>query len=128
MKTTKTTLILAYLILLLAFAGCKKDGTGGEATVATIAKHHERAIPHATIYIKYGAKDFPGSDVGSYNASQVTDRNGHTHFENLLKGNYYFYGVGYDSSAQTVVKGGVGLKIDRKNRKEETELIVPITE
>lgn len=124
MKSTFTILTLAVFV----FASCKKNGTGGKATVAAITKHHDRKIPFSTVYIKYGAKEFPGSDIGKYDASQKTDKEGHTHFEGLLQGNYYFYGVGYDSVAKAPVKGGVGLEIKRRERKQEFELNVPITE
>lgn len=124
MKNKITSLVIAIFVI----ASCKKNGTGGDATVAAITKHHDREIPFSTVYIKYGAKEFPGTDVSKYDASQKTDKEGHTHFEGLRYGDYYFYGVGYDSVAQAVVKGGVGLKIKRKERKQEFELKVPITE
>lgn len=124
MKTKITTLIVTIFIV----ASCKKNGTGGEATVAAITRHHDRPIPFSTVYIKYGAKEFPGSDVSKYDASQTTDKEGHTHFEGLRYGDYYFYGVGYDSLAQAPVEGGVGLRIKRKERKQEFELNVPVTE
>ena len=117
-----------YFLFLLLMIACKKNGVGGEATVAAITKHHDRPIPFSTVYIKYGAEDFPGTDVSKYDASQKTDKEGHTHFENLLMGDYYFYGVGYDSVAQAEVKGGVGLQIKRSEKKEEFELVVPVTE
>ena len=120
-------MIIMVISLVLAVS-CKKNGTGGEATVAAITKHHERKIPFSKVYIKYGAKEFPGIDVSKYDASQTTDKEGHTHFENLRYGDYYFYGIGYDSVAQAVVKGGVGLDIKRNERKQEFELNVSITE
>ena len=124
----KKTIVLAFIAVMAGGLSCKKNGTGGEATVAAITKHHDRAIPFSTVYIKYGAKEFPGTDVSKYDASQTTDKEGHTHFEKLRHGDYYFYGVGYDSVAQAVVKGGVGLQIKRKERKQEFELKVPVTE
>lgn len=124
----KTKISIITLFIAFAFIACKKNGTGGQVTVAAITKHHDRHIPFSTVYIKYGAKDFPGADVSKYDASQQTDKEGHTHFENLRYGNYYFYGIGYDSVAQATVKGGVALKIKWKERKEEIELNVPITE
>lgn len=124
MKNKITALVMAIFVI----ASCKKNGTGGDATVAAMTKHHDREIPFSTVYIKYGAKEFPGADVSKYDASQKTDKEGHTHFEGLRYGDYYFYGVGYDSVAQAVVKGGVGLQIKRKERKKEFELKVPVTE
>lgn len=126
MKTT--TKLIAVVLLIFAITSCKKNGTGGEATVAAITKHHDREIPFTTVYIKYDAKEFPGEDVSKYDANQQTDAEGHTHFEGLLPGNYYFYAIGYDSVSQAIVKGGVHLKIKRSERKKEIELKVPVTE
>ena len=124
----KTKISIIALIAVFIISACKKNGTGGQVTVAAITKHHDRHIPFSTVYIKYDAKEFPGDDVSKYDAKQTTDKEGHTHFEGLRYGNYYFYGVGYDSVAQATVKGGVALKIKWKERKEEIELNVPITE
>lgn len=128
-KTMKTTFkILTAILAITIISSCKKNGTGGDATVAAITKHHDRLIPFSTVYIKYDAKEFPGEDVSKYDANQQTDAEGHTHFKELRPGNYYFYGVGYDSVAQAIVKGGVHLKIKWSERKEEIEQDVPITE
>jgi hypothetical protein len=104
--------ITAILVVTMFFSAssissCKKNSTGGDATIAASAKHHERTIPYSVIYIKYGAKEFPGNDVSKYDNSQKTDRHGHTHFENIRPGNYYLYGVGYDSAIMHHVTGGV---------------------
>lgn len=122
------TKIITTVIVIIVIASCKKEGTGGDATVATIVQHHSKKIPFATVYVKYGAKEFPGADVSKYDANQKTDKEGHTHFEVLQKGDYYFYGVGYDSAISAVVVGGVPLTIKRKERKSEIELNVPVTE
>jgi hypothetical protein len=124
MKIKTTVAIIACLI---TFA-CKKEGTGGSTTVATIVKHHEKLIPYATVYVKYGAKDFPGEDVSKYDASEVTDKSAHVHFEDLRKGDYYFYAVGYDSSIAEVVKGGTGIKISRKDKDKHLDLNLPVVE
>lgn len=126
MKTTIRTFLT--LLAIAAIVSCKKNGTGGDSTVAAITRHHERNIPFSTVYIKYDAKEFPGEDVSQYDANQKTDKEGHTHFEGLRYGHYYFYGVGYDSVSQAVVKGGIGVQIKWKERKDELEVIVPITE
>ena len=124
----KTKISIIALLCVLTIVSCKKEGTGGSATVAAIVQHHGKNIPFSTVYIKYGAKDFPGDDVSKYDANQKTDKEGHTHFEGLQKGDYFFYAVGYDSAAAATVKGGVGLKISRKERKSELEQVVSVTE
>ncbi len=122
------TKIIAALLAVIVITSCKKEGTGGDATVATIIQHHGKNIPFSTVYIKYNAKDFPGEDVSKYDANQKTDIEGHTHFEGLQKGDYYFYAIGYDSASAAIVKGGVAYKISRKKRKEKHELFVSVTE
>lgn len=116
------------LFIIAAIVSCKKDGTGGDCTVAAITKHHDRIIPFSTVYVKYGAKEFPGEDVSQYDANQKTDKEGHTHFEGLRYGRYYFYGIGYDSVSQAIVKGGILIEIKWKERKKELEVTIPITE
>ncbi|MEY3443895.1 MAG: hypothetical protein RLZZ519_2176 [Bacteroidota bacterium] len=114
------------LLTLLAFvSGCKKEGIGGNAEVAFTVEHHEDMIPYATVYIKYGAKEFPGATTSVYDDSVLTDATSHGHFHELVKGDYYLYGVGYDSAVSEIVKGGIGLSLDAKDALETT---VPVTE
>ena len=124
----KAKILSLALVMITIFSFCKKNGTGGKVTVAAITKHHDRVIPFSKVYVKYGAKEFPGEDLSQYDAEQTTDKEGHTHFTGLRYGNYYFYGIGYDSVSQAVVKGGIALKIKWKERKQEIELNVPVTE
>lgn len=125
MKSIKVTILLA-LVLTLGFTSCKKNGTGGDATITMTVKHHDLIIPDATIYIKYDAKEFPGEDVSKYDNSVKADGNGYAKFEGLLKGDYYLYGVGYDSNISETVKGGLGVEISK--RSQIKEVIVPVTE
>lgn len=120
--------IFSALFLLAVNVSCKKNGTGGNADVNTKASHHNRPIPFTDIYIKYNATEFPGGDISAYDATQKSDKDAKSTFKGLLPGDYYFYGVGYDSSAQAVVKGGVGLTIRRSDRKKSFELNISITE
>lgn len=76
--------------------------------------HHIDAIPAATIYIKYGAIDFPGTNVSTYDAQVTADAQGAYKFEGLQKGDYYLYGIGYDTAVVDDVMGGVAVKV-RKN-------------
>jgi hypothetical protein len=120
--------IAIMLAAMVAITACKKEGTGGSTTVATIVKHHEKLIPGATIYVKYGAKESPGADVSVYDESRVADAAGHAHFENLRRGDYFFYAVGYDSTINEVVKGGIPVEIKRKDKNEHIDVIVPVVE
>lgn len=109
-------------------SGCKKDGTGGDATLGITAKHHGSTIPGTRIYIKYGAKDFPGEDVSKYDASVTANASGYAEIPDLRYGHYYIYGVGFDSSVNETVKGGAPVKIKWSDRKEVQKEDLSITE
>ncbi len=123
----KTKTMIAVITILI-IASCKKEGTGGRADITTIVQHHGKNIPFSTVYVKYGAKDFPGQDVSKYDANQKTDKEGHTSFKSLKRGDYYFFCVGYDSAIAAIVKGGIGIEIKRKERKNAFEKFLPVTE
>lgn len=129
MKRNLNILILVSLVTLI-FLSCKKNGTGGDNTIAAFPKHHDKSIPGAIVYIKYGSKEFPGEDASLYDDKKIAPYSGseaaHAHFEGLLKGDYYLYSVGYDSAISAPVKGGISIRITSK--KGETEVDVPITE
>jgi hypothetical protein len=114
-----------FAALLVVVSGCKKEGIGGSSTIAAHVKHHESIIPFAKVYIKYGAKEFPGTTLTAYDDSLQTDAEAHGHFEDLVKGDYYLYGIGYDSAISSVVTGGIAVKLPNK---EELEVDVPVTE
>lgn len=113
------------LVTVFAFTSCKKEGTGGKSSVSGFVKHHSLAIPNAVVYIKYGATEFPGADVSKYDASTVADASAKYEFKELQKGDYYIYGVGYDSLLMEPVTGGIGLFLKR-NEAKKTD--VPVTE
>lgn len=124
----KTRLLLLSCSLILLFS-CTKEGTGGDAELMGTVKHHSLAIPGAIVYIKYGAKEFPGTELSKYDASTTASlSDAHYHFEGLKRGNYYLYGVGYDSSINSVVTGGVAVKIKFGDRKGVTEQDVQVVE
>lgn len=123
-------LFSGILVLTVSFSACNKAGLGGEASILAFPKHHDDPIPNATIYIKYDAKEFPGTDVSVYDDADVASvhpgEDPHVHFDNLNKGNYYLYGIGFDSSINQIVTGGIPLEITEKSG--EVEIVVPVTE
>jgi hypothetical protein len=123
MKKQTIFFAISLMLLFTAFSSCKKEGTGGKSSISGRVMHHEAAIPGATIYIKYGAIDFPGSNATSYDASVISNAQGDYKFEGLQKGDYYLYGMGYDTSGE--LRGGIAVKI---RRNEDKEINVPITE
>lgn len=125
----KNITLAAIAVIALLLTACSKEGTGGKAEIMGSVKHHDLLIPGAIVYIKYGAKDFPGSDVSQYDASTVASlSDAHFHFEGLKRGDYYLYGVGYDSSISAPVVGGIHVKIKFGDRRKTVEQNVPVTE
>lgn len=123
MKTTAFFLLLS--ISIFSVYSCKKEGPGGKSTIKGVVKHHSLAIPNATVYIKYGAREFPGETISNYDSQVTADASGNYEFTNLVKGDYYLYGYGYDASIMQDVKGGVGVNV-KKNKTVETN--VPVVE
>ena len=115
-------LLLSFIIFCTA---CHKEGTGGKSGVSGTVRHHAAPIPACVVYIKYGATEFPGTDVSKYDAHVTADANAHYEFTGLQKGNYYLYGVGYDPAGPYPVTGGIGIKL-KKNQSLATD--VPVTE
>ena len=120
--------VIITLLICLCFLSCKKNGTGGQADISASVIHHIKPIPYATIYIKYGAKDFPGTNPSNYNNAVKTDAGGHADISGLRYGDYYLYGVGYDSSIMMPVTGGDHLQIKWSDRKKTIPFTVPVTE
>ena len=129
MKHTILSICLATLML-TTFISCKKNGIGGDNTIAAFPKHHSKTISNAIVYIKYGATEFPGDDISVYDDSEVAEQEGtgdaHAHFTGLLKGDYFIYAVGYDSAISQTVKGGIKVKITTKAGEQDIE--IPVTE
>lgn len=111
-------------IVLFTITSCKKDGTGGTATIKGYVAHHSIKIPNATVYIKYGATEFPGADVSSYSSSVKADGNGYYEIKNLRKGNYFLYGVGYDPAFVANVYGGIPISLRNKEAVEADIAVV----
>lgn len=126
----KIKLVIFYTFLAVATISCKKNGTGGENTIAAFPKHHGVSIPNATVYIKYGATELPGQNASDFDDAKTAVVEGstaaHAHFEGLLKGDYYIYSVGFDSAVNEVVSGGIAVKIKSKSGEQDVE--VPMTE
>lgn len=126
----KKITFIALTFLILAFSACKKNDTGGENTIAAYPKHHGLIIPNATVFIKYGATELPGVNAVDFDDSKVAVKEGsglaHAHFEGLLKGDYYLYSVGFDSTINEAVSGGIAVKITSK--KGEQVVDVPVVE
>ena len=119
-------LIPLYLIPLCLFLSCGKEGSGGKAAINGMVKHHAKPIPGAVVYIKYGAKESPGTDITYYDASASADASSNYKFTDLKRGDYYLFAVGYDSAGPYPVYGGVPVEIKKKT--ETVQADVQVTE
>jgi hypothetical protein len=119
----KNILQLTVLSFLLGLSSCKKNQLGGNSTVQGKVAHHEEAIPNATVYIKFNAKEFPGKDITVYDATVFADAEGKYSFK-CYRGNYFLYGVGIDLQATPLdVSGGVPVRV-RNNEIMEADIAV----
>src|SRR5687768_15454395 len=113
------TIVSATLVLsciLLTIASCTKEGLGGKATINARVTHHQVPVKGSTVYIKFGAVEFPGKDVSTYDASYPTGNTSeNVTIKELQKGDYYIYAVGYDSTTKEKVSGGIPVEITKKD-------------
>lgn len=120
------------VVLILTFPSCKKDtcskenpGTGGKCTVSGTVKHHSEPIPYSRVFIEYGATEFPGTDTTKYDSKVTSDADANYSISDLMPGNYYLYGVGFDNDISLPVTGGIGITICDESTLSSD---VPVTE
>jgi hypothetical protein len=121
MKYTLLSATLVCIFLTSCLTGCSKEGLDGTSSVSGTVAHHGEVISNALVYIKFGATELPGTNASDFDASVMANTQGVYLVENLQSGNYYFYGVGYDSTISQVVKGGIKVTIDK-----DEDLTVPL--
>lgn len=112
----KKIVLLAFTIFItIFFLACKKNQLDGKHTVKGNVAHHSKAIPNATVFIKFNAKEFPGEDTTLYDAKVRADADGNYSFK-CYRGDYYLYGFGYDYDilAPYYVVGGTPVKVRSK--------------
>ncbi len=125
MRNLKNAALVLFILAGATISSCKKEGAGGHSSVSGSVKHHTKLIPNAIVYIKYGATEFPGTDINLYDAHVTSDTNAHFEIKDLRKGDYYLYGVGWDNALMQTVTGGTGIKL-KYNKASVND--VPVTE
>jgi len=124
-----TTLFISLLTLGATFSSCKKNGTGGKASLHIQIAHHSVPINGATLYIKFGAQDMPSNPITDYDLKLLASQtDSHIQVENLRPGDYYLYAVGFDPAVNQTLEGGIPVKIKWKERKENIDVNLAITE
>jgi hypothetical protein len=122
MKILRISFIISCMVM--GMTACTKEGTGGKAEIHGHVKHHEVHIPNAVVYIKYGAKELP-ANISDYDDEMIASSgDGHYGFNELQRGDYYVYAVGYDSTISETVSGGGPVKIKKKTDKIEFDVAV----
>jgi hypothetical protein len=119
---------LFYFILLSAafsFAtSCIKEGPGGKASIKGKVVYNSTPVPGAVVYIKYGAKVSPGTDVTYYDASVNASATAEYEFTDLKRGDYYLFSVGFDSTLVQTVTGGKYVPVNSKTEAVISDLPV----
>jgi hypothetical protein len=134
-------ILFSVAVWLSVLPSCKKSekcvgGPGGNLTIVAFLQHHGRTIPNQaghpdTVFVKYNTKNSPGSSPSNYDAFFVGEAGeDHVHVTGLKCGDYYLYGVGKDTTLDTVsnphVSGGIPYSTDKTSG--EIDLNIPVTE
>ena len=128
---------LALLVLITVSVSsckkkCKEAGKGGDVTIAAKMQHHGFTILNKawyldTVYLKFNTQNSPGTDLASYDTYFVGEEGeDHIHLEGLKCGDYYIYGVGFDTTINERVTGGIPYSFEQESG--EIDLNVPVTE
>lgn len=113
-------LLSSFLVLF----SCQKEGQTGEHAVIVTPVFENAPVRGATVMVRFGASDFPGSSPSDYDLTVQADSiSSEIKVEKLRKGDYYFYCFGSDSLQTKTVSGGSHLKI----REKTGETVLPIT-
>ena len=86
--------ILSLLILCVFFVSCKKNASGGKATISGVVAYNGNPVTPCTVYIKYGATTSPGINPTDYDSQVNVDATGAFTFASLYPGDYYLFAVG----------------------------------
>ena len=87
-----TLLILPLFIFTVLVSSCRKynSGTGGKAQITVKVINGNVNIPDIDVQVMYKANAFPGTSA-TYSNTVIADNTGNAIFDNLKRGNYYFY-------------------------------------
>ena len=137
-KKIITGITLSAAITFIFFS-CKKEsiekciaGTGGYVTLKIFLQHNEHAVVNLknyrdTIYVKYNSREFPGSNPSLYDEIHIGDWPGDSVvIPNLRCGDYYIFGVGFESIHSYRVSGGIPFSTGQKNG--EIRVTIPVSE
>ena len=122
-----TTLLVIFCISLIA---CDKNdaGTGGKAQINVKVINGNLNVPGAEVKVKYNANVFPGTNA-TYNETDTSDHVGNAVFENLKRGDYYFYSyTTVQDTAGNDVLLEAGSFVNIASKKGETHIVIDFSE
>ena len=90
MKSTLLILSLFMCTALVSSCSKYKAGTGGKAKITVKVINGNVNIPDIDVQVMYKATAFPGT-TANYGNTVIADNTGDAIFDNLKRGNYYFY-------------------------------------
>ena len=117
----RTLLSLSFLFTL--FACSKQPGPGGKANVNVHVINGNTNVPESTVFVNYGGTSFPGENATG-NANIIADQKGLAVFEDLKRGDYYFF-VNHMIN-DTIYSGGARAVIE--SRKGEQHIVIDLSE
>ena len=120
--------LLICLIGVLFFSCSKKAGPRGKATVhvhliRSLNNNYAMNLPNTNIMVNYGSVSFPGTNTNGDN-SILTNENGLAEFNNLKRGDYYFFVN--TTINDSLFSGGHHTTIE--SRKGEQHIVIDIGE
>lgn len=124
MKILAKLFLFASLIILIG--SCKKNQTGGKATLKGTVKHHDKPIPDAYVYIKFKSSEYPGKDYKLYDTYVQANSQGNFSIS-FYQGTYYLYAVGLDLDTPPPYEVSGGLSVIVK-KKDNLTLDIAVTE
>lgn len=112
MKTTFKVLSIAIVSFSLFSTSCKKNATGGEASIhARIMQDNEPVEGDNIVYVKFNATTQPSNPTSNYDMKVEGEAGeNHVHIAGLRPGKYYLYAVGTNGNNKEV-HGGKAVKI-----------------
>ena len=134
----KTVFSLAVLALAaFTISSCTKKnsctaGASGAVTIAAFPKHHgedilSKASYPDTVFLKFNTKNSPGTNLAAYDKYFVGEvGEDHVHMAGLSCGDYYIFAVGFDSTINQRVTGGIPFSFTQTSG--EIDLNIPVVE
>lgn len=114
----KKLLLISTAVLGLTITySCKKNNTGGDASILVNVQRDNNPVKRPVLYVSFGAKETSSSVQKNYDLRITGDSlTSSVRLDGLRYGKYYIFAMGFDSILMKPVQGGVIAKIKWKER------------